>query len=109
LEKIGTTAYKLHLPPSAAIYPIFHVNQLKQHIGQKDVPQTNLNMVTVEGYIKIEPETILETRALPRHVEIITQWKVQWQNIPPEQATWEDKLFIKSAFPPEFYTKTIKE
>jgi hypothetical protein len=85
LEKIVTAAYKLHLPPLADIYPTFHVSQLKQHIGPKDVPQTNLHMVTVEGYIKIEPETVLETRALPRHDEIITQWKVQWQNIPRKQ------------------------
>jgi hypothetical protein len=87
---------------------VFHVDQLKKHIGPKVVPQDNLPLVTSDGYIKAEPVVVLDTRALPRHDEIVTQWKVQWINIPPDQAIWEDKLFIKATFP-EFYHKTIRE
>jgi hypothetical protein len=32
---------------------------------------------------------------------------VQWINLSPEEATWEDANFIKSAFP-DFYTVTIR-
>jgi hypothetical protein len=64
--------------------------------------------VTPDRYVKIEPIAILETRALPRKDEIITQWKVQWQNLTPDQATWEDKLFIKATFP-SFYHKILQE
>jgi hypothetical protein len=45
---------------------------------------------------------------MPRGDEIVTRWKVQWQNLTADQATWEDKHFIKLTFP-EFYRKTIQE
>jgi hypothetical protein len=52
--------------------------------------------------------SVLDTRALPCHDEIVTQWKIQWLNVPKNQATWEGKFFIKDVFS-EFYTKTICE
>jgi hypothetical protein len=108
LEKIGLAAYKLQLLDTADIHPVFHVSQLKNHIGAKAVPQANLPLVTPEGYIKIDPVTMLETRALPRRGEVVTQWKIQWANLTPDQATWEDKLSIKATFP-SFYHKTLQE
>jgi hypothetical protein len=108
LEKIGTASYKLQLPANADIHPVLHVSQLKKHLGPKIVPQANLLMVTPEGYIKVAPVAVLDTRALPRGDVIITQCQVQWENLQPEQATWEDKMFITSSFP-EFYAKIIQE
>jgi hypothetical protein len=72
------------------------------------VPQENLPLVTSDGYIKAEPVTVLDTRALPHNDDIVTQWRVLWINMSPEQATLDDKLFIKATFP-EFYHKTIRE
>ena len=34
LEKLGAIAYRLELPPSAAIHPVFHVSQLKRVLGE---------------------------------------------------------------------------
>jgi hypothetical protein len=65
-------------------------------------------MVTKEGYIKTQPHVVLDTRALPHRDDIITQWLIQWQGLSTDQATWEDKLFIKATFP-DFYQRTLKE
>jgi hypothetical protein len=108
IEKIGPAAYKLQLPESADIHPVFHVSQLKQHLGPKSVPQDNLPLVTKDGYIRTEPHTVLDTRALHHRDGIVTQWLIQWQGLSKGQDSWEDKLFIKATFT-NFYQQTLKK
>jgi hypothetical protein len=69
LQKVGPVAYKLLLPEDCSIHPVFHVSQLKQHLGPKVVPQANLPLVDSEGNIKMHPEKLLERRFIPRNNE----------------------------------------
>jgi hypothetical protein len=76
LDKIATAAYKLQLPESAEIHNVSHVSQLKKHLGARVVPQPNLPLVTADGYIKVAPIEVLDTRALPHRDEVVTQWLI---------------------------------
>ena len=51
LQNIGTMAYKLELPPSSQVHPIFHVSCLKKFIGEKIPVQTIFPEIDEEGKI----------------------------------------------------------
>ena len=62
LQNIGTMAYKLELPTSSRVHPIFHVSCLKKLIGENLLVQTILTELDEEGKIILEPEAVMETR-----------------------------------------------
>jgi hypothetical protein len=62
LQNIGTMAYKLELPASSRVHPVFHVSCLKKVIGDKIPVQTILPELDEEGKIILEPEAITDTR-----------------------------------------------
>lgn len=99
LEKIGKAAYKLLLPYDCQLHPVFHVSQLKKHIGPQVIPTPNLPLIDQNGNIKVAPMEILERRLIPRNNEPVVQWLIQWTNLPPSLATWEDANFIRKVFP----------
>ena len=59
LHKIGSIAYKLELPSSSCIHPVFHVSCLKKVVGTKIRAQTVLPELDTEGSIILEPKAIL--------------------------------------------------
>ncbi|OMO94502.1 reverse transcriptase [Corchorus capsularis] len=88
VQKIGVVAYKLELPPGAKIHPVFHVSQLKKHVGLATT-QSQLPALDDAGLIAMEPITILDRRINKRRGRMITEVLVQWSNCFPEDATWE--------------------
>ena len=61
MHKIGSIAYKLELPPTTKIHPVFHVSCLKKIIGQNIPTQIVLIGLDEEGTIILEPECIVQT------------------------------------------------
>eukprot|EP00253_Pinus_taeda_P022681 PITA_22681 len=55
-QRIGEVAYKLALPPTAKIHPIFYFSCLKKVIGNNCKIQTNLPKLDEEGSIWLQPE-----------------------------------------------------
>ena len=106
-QKVGNRAYKLLLPEGAQIHPVFHVSQLKKHLGPTVVPSADLPLIDDQGKIHTSPEAVLKVRQIPRNNVAVVQWLIQWVNLTPEQATWEDADFIKGVFP-EFFKSTVQ-
>jgi hypothetical protein len=107
VQKIGAAAYKVDLPEATKIHHVFHVSQLKKHLGKKVVPCSTLPMVTPDGYVKTEPEQLLSTRSVPAGNTVKPQWRSKWANLTEADSSWEDCTFIQSTFP-TFYYKILK-
>lgn len=99
VRKMGKVAYELKLPQNSKIHPIFHVSQLKKKVGDKTFVAQDPLFCTEEGQIRMEPLSILDRRMVKKGNRAATQVLVQWTNLSPEEATWEDYSFLKSQFP----------
>ena len=60
---------------------------------------TDLPPIDDEGVLDLEPKSVLDTRWLKRGGNVIEQSLIQWNNLPMEEATWEDTAVIKQRFP----------
>ena len=98
VERIGVVAYKLQLPAEAKIHLVFHVSQLKLHVGPVATP-TPLPLLTEDGVLDKEPLAILDRRFAKRFGKAVTEVLVQWKNTFPEDATWELLPQLMSKYP----------
>jgi hypothetical protein len=96
LEKIGAVAYKLELPASATIHPVFHVSQLKA------APPSNQQVCPFLpdlSSVHHVPKKILQRRRKSDGQPPYTDVLVKWSDLPVELATWENLDDMKRCFP----------
>ena len=72
LEKIGQVAYKLDLPGESKIHLVFHVSQLKKHVGLAKT-QSQLPLLDDQGLITKEPLSILDRRMVKKRGQDVTE------------------------------------
>jgi transposase InsO family protein len=82
-ERIGSHAYRLDIPNSLHIHPVFHVSLLKAYKG--NVTEQRLPPLLVDDFVEYEVQRILDKRKTGRKVEYLVQWK----GYPLHEATWE--------------------
>jgi len=99
VAKIGSVAYKLELPPSARILPVFHVSQLKLFKGNVDEPYLPLPLTVTKVGPLVQPLKVIATRTILRGTIQVKQILVQWENGVQDEATWEDTEDIKTNYP----------
>jgi hypothetical protein len=95
LQKIGTMAYKLDLPASSGVHPVFHVSCLKKVINNKIPVQTIFPELDEEGKIILEPEAITDTRVRQLRNRSISEYLIIWRKLSAEDSTSEDEFFIQ--------------
>jgi hypothetical protein len=99
LERIGEVAYRLQLPDTTTIHPVFHISQLKEHVGRYAIPLPHVPLVTPDGKIKTAPLALLDERLIQHNKTPVKQWLIHWESLGPEDATWEDMRYIQTTFP----------
>lgn len=99
LERIGAVAYRLQLPVSAQVHPVFHVSQLKPFTPNYTPVYTDIPAVPDFTTVAPVPVAILDRRMVRKGNAAAPQVLIQWAHVPPECATWEDYYVIKSRFP----------
>ncbi|KAJ0907443.1 putative nucleotidyltransferase, Ribonuclease H [Helianthus annuus] len=98
LQRIGKVAYRLELPPTSKIHPVFHVSLLKEcHGSVHPQPDSLENFEAAE--VSLLPEAILDSRT---DADNNTQLLIKWEKLPLEDATWEDEVAMKELYP--FFT-----
>ena len=94
VEKIGSVAYRLRLPPKSRIHDVFHVVFLKKHTG--DLPAAPVALPPI-AHGRALPVLAKVLRATPAH----NSWNllVQWEGRSPAEATWEPLTDFKERYP----------
>ncbi|KAE8681992.1 hypothetical protein F3Y22_tig00111277pilonHSYRG00011 [Hibiscus syriacus] len=93
LAKVGKVSYRLDLPSTLKIHPVFHVSMLKPYHADKEDPSRGYSHrappVVTKSYDK-EVETVLTSRTVrKRGVPPRTEYLIKWKGLPESEATWE--------------------
>jgi len=99
LQKIGSFAYKLDLPATARLHPVFHVSFLKKKLRQHTISIPTFPPVDVNGEIHPEPESILDKRVIPNRGRPLTELLVRWKGAAAEEDTWENAWKLQAQYP----------
>jgi hypothetical protein len=98
IARVGAVAYRLKLPDGSRVHPVFHVSLLKKAVGNYHEEEA-LPELEGEGGVLIEPEEVLASRTVQVQGEKVNQVLIRWKGQMIDEATWEDKIAMKSQFP----------
>lgn len=101
LEKVGTRSYRLQLPKTMKIHPVFHVDLLKRHRPDLIPGRTPrpLPPVVVDGEEEFVVDSILDSRLFKGQL----QYFVHWKNYSVSDRSWEPAQNLKNS--PDLITK----
>ena len=96
---MGKVAYKLKLPATTKIHPVFHVSCLKKHLGPQVIHVSVLPEIQDDGVRMGNPIAVLNRRVYEKGNVAGVQVLVHWEGGTPEEATWEDYDYFVTKFP----------
>lgn len=97
--RVGEVAYQLDLPPSTKMHNVFHVSLLKKKLKTRFNPIPKMPKLNSDGVPQTYPIAILGTRHARDRNRTVEEALVQWQGLPPEMATWEQRETIFRQYP----------
>ncbi|EOY08667.1 Retrotransposon protein, Ty3-gypsy subclass, putative [Theobroma cacao] len=101
LDKVGTVAYRLALPPDLSnIHPVFHVSMLRKynpdpsHVIRYETIQLQDDLTYEE-----QPVAILDRQVKKLRSKDVASVKVLWRNHTSEEVTWEAEDEMRTKHP----------
>ena len=101
LERIGTVAYRLALPPSmSGVHEVFHVFMLRKYtLDPAHVVDWGQIEVDIDGTFEEGPVCILDSRDQVLLCKTVRLVRVLWRLYGVEESTWEREDTMRATYP----------
>ena len=101
LERVGTVAYRLALPPSmSGVHEVFHVSMLRRYTPDPaHVVDWGEIEVDTDGTFEEGPVCILDSRDQVLRCKTVRLVRVLWQHRGVEESTWEREDTMQVIYP----------
>ena len=101
LERVGTVAYRLALPPSmTSVHEVFHVSMLRRYTSDPaHVVDWGKIEVDTDETFEEGPMCIMDSRDQILRRKTLRLVRVLWQHHGVEESTWEYKDMTRATYP----------
>ena len=101
LERVGTIAYRVALPPSmSGVHKVFHISMLRKYTPDP-AHVVDWGQIEVDTYGTFEegPVCILDSRDQVLRRKTVRLVRVLWRHYGVEESTWERKDTMRATYP----------
>ena len=100
LERVGTVAYRLALPPiMSGVHEVFHVSMLRKYTPDPaHVVDWGQIEVDIDGTFEEGPVCILDSRDQVLRRKTMRLVRVLWRNYGVEESTWEREDTMRATY-----------
>ena len=101
LERVGTVAYRLALPPSmSGVHEVFHVSMLRKYTPDPaHVVDWGQIEVDTDGTFEEGPVCILDSRDQVLRRKTVRLVRVLWQHCGVDESTWKREDTMRATYP----------
>ena len=101
LERIGTVAYRLALPPSMiGVHEVFHVSMFRKYTPDPaHVVDWGQIEVDTDGTFEEGPVYIVDSRYQVLRCKTVRLVRVLWRHCGVEESTWEREDTMRATYP----------
>ena len=101
LERVGTVAYRLALPPSmSSVHEVFHVSMLRNYTPDPaHVVDWGQIEVDTDGTFEEGPVYIVDSRDQVLRRKTVRLVRVLWRHCGVEESTWEREDTLRATYP----------